>query len=108
MQEKKRPVAVGFFFSLGHSTVVVLASIAIAFVTSAMKGRFDHYKEMGGILSTSASALFLFAIALMNLIILRSIYRAWRNDASLNPYFLHSSLTGMPAASFRNPMICSS
>jgi high-affinity nickel-transport protein len=30
MQEGKRPVAVGFFFSLGHSTVVVLASVAIA------------------------------------------------------------------------------
>jgi high-affinity nickel-transport protein len=56
----------------------VLASIAIAFVTSAMKGRFDHYKEVGGIVSTSVSALFLFAIAFMNLIILRSIYQAWR------------------------------
>jgi high-affinity nickel-transport protein len=78
MQEKKRPVTVGFFFSLGHSTVVVLASIAIAFVASAMQGKFDHFKAMGGILSTLVSALFLFAIALMNLIILRSIYRAWR------------------------------
>jgi high-affinity nickel-transport protein len=78
MQEKKRPVTVGFFFSLGHSTVVVLASIAIAFVTSAMQGKLDHLKETGGIISTSVSALFLFVIALMNLIILRSIYRAWR------------------------------
>jgi nickel/cobalt transporter (NiCoT) family protein len=78
MQEKKRPVTVGFFFSLGHSTVVVLASIAIAFVTSAMQGKFVHLKETGGIVSTSVSALFLFVIALMNLIILRSIYRAWR------------------------------
>jgi high-affinity nickel-transport protein len=78
MQEKKRPVTLGFFFSLGHSTVVVLASVAIAFVTSAMKGRFEHFKEMGGIVGTSVSTLFLFAIALMNLIILRSIYRAWR------------------------------
>jgi high-affinity nickel-transport protein len=78
MQEKKRPVTLGFFFSLGHSTVVVLASVAIAFVTSAMQGRFDHYRAMGGIVSTSVSALFLFAIALMNLIILRSIYQSWR------------------------------
>jgi nickel/cobalt transporter (NiCoT) family protein len=78
MQEKKRPVTVGFFFSLGHSTVVVLVSIAIAFVTSAMQGRYDHLKETGGILGTSVSAIFLFAIGVMNLIILRSIYRAWR------------------------------
>lgn len=79
MQEKKRPVTVGFFFSLGHSTVVVLASVGVAVATSAMQGRFDHYKEIGGVVGTLVSALFLFAIALMNLIILRSIYKAWRN-----------------------------
>lgn len=79
MQEKKRPVTVGFFFSLGHSTVVVLASLAVAATTSAMQGRFDHYKEIGGVVGTLVSSLFLFAIALMNLIILKSIYQAWRN-----------------------------
>ena len=79
MQEKKRPVAVGFFFSMGHSTVVVLASVAIAVTASAMQARFDHYKEIGGIIGTLVSSLFLFAIALMNLIILRGIYKAWRN-----------------------------
>lgn len=79
MQEKKRPVAVGFFFSLGHSTVVVLASVAVAITASAMQSRFDHYKEIGGIIGTLVSALFLFAIALMNLIILKSIYSAWRH-----------------------------
>jgi nickel/cobalt transporter (NiCoT) family protein len=79
MQEKKRPVTVGFFFSLGHSTVVVLASLGVAVLASAMKGRFDHFREMGGVIGTSVSALFLFAIALMNLMILRSIYRAWRH-----------------------------
>ncbi|CAB3802586.1 HoxN/HupN/NixA family nickel/cobalt transporter [Pararobbsia alpina] len=79
MQEKKRPVAVGLFFSLGHSTVVVLVSVAVAMTASAMQARFDHYKEIGGIVGTLVSALFLFAIALMNLIILRGIYRAWRH-----------------------------
>ncbi|WP_247257232.1 HoxN/HupN/NixA family nickel/cobalt transporter [Pseudomonas moorei] len=79
MQEKKRPVTLGFFFSLGHSAVVVLASIGVALATSAMKDNFEGYKEMGGVISTSVSALFLFVIALMNLIILRSIYKAWRH-----------------------------
>ena len=78
MQEKKRPVALGLFFSLGHSSVVVLASAAIAVATAAMKGRFEHLREIGGIISVSASALFLFAIAIMNLVILKSIYQAWR------------------------------
>src|SRR6202000_1357992 len=77
MQEKKRPVTVGFFFSLGHSTVVVLASVAVAVAVSSLQARFDHYKEIGGIAGTLVSALFLFAIALMNMIILRGIYRAW-------------------------------
>ncbi|NWA26437.1 HoxN/HupN/NixA family nickel/cobalt transporter [Pseudomonas gingeri] len=79
MQEKKRPVAVGFFFSLGHSSVVVLASIGVALATSAMKDRFEDFKAIGGIIGTSVSALFLLAIALMNLVILRSIYKAWSN-----------------------------
>lgn len=86
MQEKKRPVAVGFFFSLGHSTVVVLASVAVAITASAMQTRFDHYKEIGGVIGTLVSALFLFAIALMNLIILKSIYSAWRHVTNGGKY----------------------
>lgn len=78
MQEKKRPVTLGFFFSLGHSSVVVLASIIISVATAAMTGRFNHLKEIGGIVSISVSALFLFIIALMNLIILKSIFQSWR------------------------------
>lgn len=77
MQENKRPVAVGFFFSLGHSSVVVLASVGVAVAASTMRGRFSHLEEIGGIIGTLVSAFFLFAIALMNLLILRSIYRAW-------------------------------
>ncbi|WP_320534861.1 HoxN/HupN/NixA family nickel/cobalt transporter [Robbsia andropogonis] len=79
MQERKRPVAVGFFFSLGHSTVVVLAAVAVALTTSALQGRFDNFKEIGGIVSTLVSAFFLFALALMNFLILRGIFRAWKH-----------------------------
>jgi len=79
MQERKRPVAVGFFFSLGHSSVVVLASVAVALATTAIQGRFDNYKEIGGIISTAVSSFFLLALALMNFLILRGIYRAWRH-----------------------------
>lgn len=79
MQEKKRPVAVGFFFSLGHSSVVVLASLGVALATSVMTNRFESFKAVGGVIGTSVSALFLLVIALMNLLILRAIYKAWRN-----------------------------
>jgi len=86
MQEKKRPVAVGFFFSLGHSTVVVLASVAVALATSAIQGRFDNFKEIGGLIGTLVSSFFLFALALMNFLILRGIYRAWKHVRSGGAY----------------------
>src|ERR1700760_427115 len=55
MQEKKRPVAVGFFFSLGHSTIIVIASLAVVAVASVLSTRFAQYKELGGLVSTSVS-----------------------------------------------------
>src|ERR1700743_1388524 len=78
MQEGKRPVAVGFFFALGHSTVVVVASVAVAMTANALSRRLASYREIGGIVGTSASALFLFIIAIANLIVLRGVYRAFR------------------------------
>lgn len=78
MQNGQRPVAVGFFFALGHSTVVVVASIAVALTASALTDQFAVYREIGGILGTSASALFLFIIAVANLMVLRGVYRAFR------------------------------
>jgi high-affinity nickel-transport protein len=78
MQEGKRPVTVGFFFSLGHSTVVVLASAAVAGTALALQSRFDALKEVGGIVGTSISALFLFAVAMANLAILVALYRSFR------------------------------
>jgi nickel/cobalt transporter (NiCoT) family protein len=78
MQEGQRPVAVGFFFALGHSTVVVVASIAVALTASALTDKFAAYREIGGIVGTSASALFLFIIAVANLLVLRGVYRAFR------------------------------
>jgi high-affinity nickel-transport protein len=77
MQQSKRPLAVGLYFSLGHSTVVVLASIAIAISTAALRARFAAFREVGIVIGTSVSALFLFAIAAANIAILLSVYRTW-------------------------------
>jgi high-affinity nickel-transport protein len=81
MQEGKQPVAVGFFFSLGHSTIVILASLAIAATTSAMHGRLEAFKTIGGIIGTAVSAAFLLLIALLNLVILRGVWRSFRHVA---------------------------
>jgi len=79
MQDGGRPVAVGLFFSLGHSTVVVLASAAIAGTATALQGCFDAFRQVGGVVGTSVSALFLFVIAIANLVVLRSVYRMFQN-----------------------------
>jgi high-affinity nickel-transport protein len=78
MQKGRRPVAVGFFFALGHSTVVVLASLAVALTANALNDKLVSYREIGGIIGTSASAPFLFLIAIANLIVLCGVYRTFR------------------------------
>jgi nickel/cobalt transporter (NiCoT) family protein len=78
MQEGKRPVGVGLFFSLGHSTIVVGLSIAIALTSIAIKDRFTSLESIGGIIGTAVSAFFLLAIALANLLILISVHRTFR------------------------------
>jgi high-affinity nickel-transport protein len=78
MQEGKRPVGVGLFFSLGHSTIVVALSIAIAITATALQSRFDDFTTIGGVVGTLVSALFLFVIAAANVVILISIYRTFQ------------------------------
>jgi high-affinity nickel-transport protein len=78
MQEGKRPIAIGFYFSLGHSTVVIAASIVIALTASAFKEQFDAVKDVGGVIGTAVSALFLLAIAVMNIFVLAAVYRSFR------------------------------
>ncbi len=78
MQEGKRPVAVGLFFSLGHSTIVTGLSIAIAVTTSALQSQFDMFKSIGGVIGTLVSALFLFIIATANIFVLVSVYRVFQ------------------------------
>jgi high-affinity nickel-transport protein len=77
MQEGKRPIAAGFFFSIGHSTVVVGLAVLIALTTTALADRFDAFKDYGGLIGTSVSALFLFAIAAANFIVLIQVYRTF-------------------------------
>jgi high-affinity nickel-transport protein len=78
MQEGQQPVSVGFFFSLGHSAVVIAMSVAIAIAASAVQSRFDALKSVGGVISTGVSALFLFAIAIVNACVLVSVYQTFQ------------------------------
>src|SRR6516162_652593 len=78
MQDGQRPAGVGFFFSLGHSTVVVIASAIIALATGALQDRFVSFKAVGGVVGTLVSAFFLFLVAAANLVILQSVYRTFQ------------------------------
>jgi len=86
MQEGKRPVAVGFMFSLGHSTVVILGALLLAAAALGLQQHIDHYRSIGGLIGTSVSALFLLAIGLVNLIILRSVYSTFTRVRRGEPY----------------------
>jgi high-affinity nickel-transport protein len=79
MQQGKRPVGVGFFFSLGHSTIVFSLSIAIALTSIALKDRFDSFEAWGGIIGTCVSSFFLLAIGIANILILISVYRTFQH-----------------------------
>ncbi|KAA0078368.1 HoxN/HupN/NixA family nickel/cobalt transporter [Tardiphaga sp. P9-11] len=78
MQSGKRPLSVGLFFSLGHSTVVVVASIFVALAVSALQDRFANFKEIGSLIGTSVSAFFLLIVAVANIFILVSVYRLFK------------------------------
>jgi len=86
MQQGKRPVAVGLMFSLGHSTIVILGSIAIAATALILQQRIDSIKAIGGVIGTLVSALFLFGIAIVNLVVLQSVLRSFMRVRSGEPY----------------------
>jgi nickel/cobalt transporter (NiCoT) family protein len=81
MHEKKKPATVGLFFSLGHSTVVfvvaVLIGIGATFLRQGIQNGNSPLETTAGLIGTTVSALFLFAMALINLLILVQIVRAF-------------------------------
>ena len=96
MQSGKRPIGVGLFFSLGHSTVVIVASMAIALAVSALQSRFEGLRQVGGLIGTSVSAAFLLAVALANIVILISVVRLFR-AVKRGERFVEDDLDGLLA-----------
>ena len=102
MQENKRPVAVGFFFSLGHSTIVVALTVAIAIAATFVSTAIPALKSAGGLIGTSVSAAFLYLIALINFLVLWEIFLAFRkvsrgeeyDDKTLDEFLNQRGLMG--------------
>jgi len=78
MQEGQRPIAVGFFFSLGHSTIVIAAAILVVLTASSLQQGFPELVAAGSLVGTLVSVMFLFAIAAINLVVLVGIFRVFR------------------------------
>ncbi|MFM0047713.1 HoxN/HupN/NixA family nickel/cobalt transporter [Paraburkholderia sediminicola] len=79
MQTGKRPLGVGLSFSLGHSTIVIMATVGIAWTAHSLHGRFETFKAVGGTIGTVVSAVFLLVLACVNLVILRDVWRRYRH-----------------------------
>src|SRR5882724_4010970 len=86
MQEGKRPLAAGLFFSLGHSTVVILATIGIVVATTAFQHRLEDFRAVGGLIGVSVSSAFLLIIAAINIAILINVYKAFQRVKRGAPY----------------------
>jgi len=85
MQDGQRPVGVGLFFSLGHSTIVVALSVLIA-ISAGIVSDIPSFQEIGGLIGTSVSAIFLLIIGTINLLVLIDIYRMFRRVSAGGAY----------------------
>jgi high-affinity nickel-transport protein len=82
LQKGKKPLGVGFFFSLGHSTVVLVLAIGIAFAASAVKAELPQLKNVGAIIGAGVSGTFLWIIGILNLLVLLDILKIWQTAKS--------------------------
>ncbi|GAC1307575.1 MAG: HoxN/HupN/NixA family nickel/cobalt transporter [Steroidobacteraceae bacterium] len=78
LQKGKKPLGIGFFFSLGHSTIVLALSIGIAFAANAVKMELPQLKSAGAVIGAGVSGTFLWLIGLLNLFVLLDILKIWR------------------------------
>lgn len=74
VQQKQDPLGVGFYFSLGHSTVVFLMAVAAAAVTRWVHQAVPHLKDVGSLIGTTVSGVFLLLLGLVNLLVWVDIY----------------------------------
>ena len=85
MQDGQRPVGVGLFFSLGHSTVVVALTVLVA-ISAGIISNIPAAQQIGGIIGTAVSGTFLIVIGIINLIVLLDIYRMFRQVSAGGTY----------------------
>ena len=78
MQRGKHPLGVGFFFSLGHSTIVLALSLAIALAAESVQKHIPGLQKLGGTIGATVSGTFLILIGVLDFLILRGIIEVWK------------------------------
>ncbi|HEY1513177.1 MAG TPA: HoxN/HupN/NixA family nickel/cobalt transporter [Gaiellaceae bacterium] len=78
LQEEKRPLGVGFFFSLGHSSVVLALTASLAVGAASVKAHIPSFQHWGGYVGAGVSGTFLWIIGILNLLVLLDIVRVFR------------------------------
>jgi len=79
LQKGQKPLGVGLFFSLGHSTIVLLLALAIVFAAATVKRELPELRNLGGIIGAGVSGTFLWIIGILNLLVLLDILKVWRS-----------------------------
>lgn len=85
VNDGRKSMGVGLYFSLGHSTIVFLLSLGLAVATGAVKRWLPHLEAAGGVIGTLISSAFLFLIATLNIVILKDIYRVFVEIRGMKP-----------------------
>ena len=89
----KNPIALGLFFSLGHSTIVLALCIGVAFAARQAAKFQKDFAETGGLIGASVSTVFLYLVGILNLIILIGIIKVWKQAKTGK--FSHQHLTDL-------------
>jgi high-affinity nickel-transport protein len=78
LSQGRRPLGVGFFFSLGHSTIVFGLCTGLVVAARSLRTHFASFQSYGGTIGASVSGTFLWIIGVLNLIVLLDIVRIYR------------------------------
>jgi high-affinity nickel-transport protein len=82
VQQGRRPLGVGFFFSLGHATIVFLLALGLTFAAAFIGRQLPIWQQMGSAVGAGVSGLFLCLVGLLNLRVLIHLIGVWRGARS--------------------------
>lgn len=100
VQAGKQPISVGLWFALGHSSVVVCGSVAVAYTAANLAETFQQFEAVGEVIGGGISALVLLLLGVMNLMVLRQVLASRRSSA---PYDRPASLDHEAKSGFGIP-----